>query len=174
MKASHALLCVFLCLFAPLREKPISANQQPTLDLDSPDFKLLLVKTSQTVAAFEPKNTPGFDFTPSDRLAQRSANRYHHLGDLLLRVRAGTSLGLWLTLDAGTFEKIAIDTKSNNVRVTLSRADHYTSRARLRIQQPARIAKVGTYAPRGDFVNERDAFTIPLGRSVTMIELGYK
>ena len=38
-------------------------------------------QTSQTVAALEPKTTPGFDFTPADRLAQRAANRYHHLGD---------------------------------------------------------------------------------------------
>jgi hypothetical protein len=83
-------------------------------------------------------------------------------------------LGLWLTLDAGTFEKIAIDSRSNIVRVTLSRADRYTPDARLRIQQPARIASIGAFAPRGDFVNERDAFTIPLGRSTTMIELATK
>ena len=92
------LLCVFLCAFASLREKPISAKQQPTLDLETPDFKLRLVKDSQTVAALEPKTAPGFDFTPSDRLAQRSANRYHHLGDLILSVRAGTP-GPWLHYD---------------------------------------------------------------------------
>jgi hypothetical protein len=80
-------------------------------------------------------------------------------------------LGLWLTLDAGTFERIAINTKSNIVRVTLSRADPFTHNARLRVQQPARIASVGTYAPRRNFVHERDAFTIPLGRSTTTIEL---
>ncbi|HEX3187777.1 MAG TPA: DUF5695 domain-containing protein [Pyrinomonadaceae bacterium] len=80
-------------------------------------------------------------------------------------------LGLWLTLDAGTFEQIAINTKSNVVRVTLSRADDYTPNARLGVQQPAKIARVGTYAPRRSFVNERGAFTIPLGRSTTMIEL---
>src|SRR6185295_15716997 len=97
MKTS-LLLCVFLCVFAPLRENPILATQQPTLDLDTPDFNLRLVKESQTVAALEPKRTPGFDFTPSDRLAQRSANRYHHLGDLILRVRTGTS-GPWLKYD---------------------------------------------------------------------------
>src|SRR5262245_56920973 len=85
------LLCVFLCAFAPLREKLVSANQQPTLDLETPDFKLRLVKDSQTVSVLEPKNTPGFDFTPSDRLAQRSTNRYHHLGDLILSVRTGSS-----------------------------------------------------------------------------------
>ena len=80
-------------------------------------------------------------------------------------------LGLWLALDAGTFENIAIDKRSNVVRVTLSRADSYTPNARLRVQQPAKNVRVGTYAPRGSFVNERDAFTIPLGRSTKVIEL---
>ncbi|HEX5604260.1 MAG TPA: DUF5695 domain-containing protein, partial [Pyrinomonadaceae bacterium] len=77
-------------------------------------------------------------------------------------------LRLWLTLDAGTFERVAINTRSNIVRVTLSRADRFTPNARLR------IASVGGYAPRGSFVKERDAFTIPLGRSTTTIELATK
>ena len=83
-------------------------------------------------------------------------------------------LGLWLTLDAGTFERIAINTKSNVVRITLSRADGFTPNARLRLRQPARIPSIGAYAPRQNFVNERDAFTIPLGRSTTLIELGHR
>jgi hypothetical protein len=77
-------------------------------------------------------------------------------------------LGLWLTLDAGTFERIVINTRSNIVQVTLSREDSFTPNARLR------IASVGTYAPRAKFVNERDAFTIPLKRSTTTIELATK
>ncbi len=80
-------------------------------------------------------------------------------------------LGLWLTLDAGTFESVAINTKSNVVRVTLSRADAFTPNARLRVQQPSRFIKHGPYVPRQNFVNERDAFTIPLSGSTTMIEL---
>ena len=80
-------------------------------------------------------------------------------------------LGLWLTLDAGTFERIAINTRTDAVRVTLSRSDSFTPNARLRIQQPARVAVAGTYAPRRRLVNERDAFTIPLSKSTTTIEL---
>ncbi|HKR10958.1 MAG TPA: DUF5695 domain-containing protein [Pyrinomonadaceae bacterium] len=83
-------------------------------------------------------------------------------------------LGLWLTLDAGTFETVAINTRSSVVRVTLSQANGFTPNARLRIQQPARIASVGIYTPRQRFVNERDAFTIPLGRSTTTIDLVHK
>ena len=92
------LLLILLCVFAPLREKSTLGLDHGYLDLDTPDFKLRLLKDSQTVAALEPKSTPGFDFTPSDRLAQRAANRYHHLGDLILRVRVGSS-GPWQKYD---------------------------------------------------------------------------
>ena len=80
-------------------------------------------------------------------------------------------LGLWLTLDAGTFQSVAINTKSKAVRVTLSPADAFTPHARLRVQQPAKPAGIGTFAPRQKLVNERDAFNISLGRSTTVIDL---
>jgi hypothetical protein len=75
-----------------------------TLDFDTPDFKLKLVKASQTIAALEPKSAPGFDFTPADRLSQREANGYHHLGDLILRVRTGGS-GPWQKYDTADSRK---------------------------------------------------------------------
>lgn len=52
--------------------------------------------------------------------------------------------------------------------------DSFTPNARLRLQQPARIAAIGTYAPRGEFVIERDAFRIPLGRPAMTIELNHR
>jgi hypothetical protein len=60
-----------------------------TVDIDTPDFTLTLVRSSQTVAALKPKNAGGFDFTPGDMLLQRSQNGYYHLGDLNVRVRTG-------------------------------------------------------------------------------------
>ena len=81
-----------------------TAQNTDYLDLDTPDFKLRLVKTSQTVAALEPKSTPGFDFTPADRLSQRAADGYHHLGDLIVRVRAGSS-GPWRNYDTAGSRK---------------------------------------------------------------------
>ena len=60
---------------------------QGYLDFDTPDFKLRLVKTSQTVAALQPKGAGGFDFTPADRLGSRLGNDYYHLGDLRFRLR---------------------------------------------------------------------------------------
>jgi hypothetical protein len=103
MNCSHAnaqrrkgLFLVLLCVFAPLREKSRPSFQY--LDLDTPDFRLSLDGTSQTIASLEPRQAPGFDFTPADRLAQRGANGYHHLGDLILRARAGIS-GPWRKYD---------------------------------------------------------------------------
>src|SRR6185503_2739662 len=73
------------------------------LDLDTPDFNLRLATASQTVAALEPKTTPGFDFTPADRLTQRAADRYHHLGDLILRARVGSAP--WRSYDTADARK---------------------------------------------------------------------
>jgi hypothetical protein len=70
---------------------------QGLLTLNTPDFTLTLVKSSQTIASLKPKSaqgTPNFDFTPGDQLVQRSQNGYYHLGDLDLRLRPGDS-GAW-------------------------------------------------------------------------------
>jgi hypothetical protein len=64
------------------------------LTLDTPQFTLKLVRSSQTVAALLPKGADGFDFTPGDRLVARSHDGYYHLGDLDLRLRTGKS-GAW-------------------------------------------------------------------------------
>ncbi len=61
------------------------------LKLDTPDFDLMLVRSSQTVAALKPKSAPDFDFTPGDLLVARSQNGYFHLGDLTLRLRSANS-----------------------------------------------------------------------------------
>ena len=66
--------------------------EQGTIDLDTPDFTLSLVRSSQTVAALKPKTAGGFDFTPGDLLVERSQNGYFHLGDIDLRLRTGTSV----------------------------------------------------------------------------------
>ena len=72
--------------------------EQGYLEFDTPDFKLKLVKASQTIAALEPKSTAGFDFTPGDRLERRAANGFHHLGDITFRVRSD-STGSWRDYD---------------------------------------------------------------------------
>src|SRR5215216_2375364 len=216
-------LCV-LCVSAVILAAPINNHrdaenaevaQRNHLEFDTPDFKLKLVEASQTVAALEPKSAAGFDFTPGDRLEKRAANGYHHLGDLTLRIRVGTS-GPWQKYDTAESRKpvepltpsgttlaaadlpadiplqitrswlvdnghlvLRFELKNKatqpvqlGVRITLSPANAFTPNARLRVQQPAKLPGVGIYVPRQKFVNERDAFTIPLGRSPISIELG--
>src|SRR6266566_7517490 len=64
---------------------------QGTVTLDTPEFTLDLVRSSQTVAGLKPKAAPAFDFTPGDLIVERSKDGYYHLGDLNLRVRIGSS-----------------------------------------------------------------------------------
>jgi hypothetical protein len=61
------------------------------IKLDTPEFNVMLVRSSQTVAALKPKVAPDFDFTPGDLLVARSQNGYFHLGDITLRLRSGNS-----------------------------------------------------------------------------------
>jgi len=80
-------------------------------------------------------------------------------------------VGLWLTLDAGTFESVEFNAKTRALRVDLSPTTAFTPQARLRIEQPAKISGVGTYHPRATFTYEREAFTIPLRAKETRVEL---
>jgi hypothetical protein len=79
--------------------------------------------------------------------------------------------GLWLTLDAGTFESVEVNTRTRAVRVELSAATPHTPQARLRVEQPAKTAGTGTYRPSGQFTLEREAFTVPLEAKTTWVEL---
>ena len=79
--------------------------------------------------------------------------------------------GLWLTLDAGTFESVEVNTKTNVVRIGLAPVTPSTPHARLRVEQPAKIAGVGTYNPRQQLTKEREAYTVPLKSGTTWMEL---
>jgi Family of unknown function (DUF5695) len=91
-----ALVCAVPAQRGPQRSAPAPGPmlEAGTITIDTPQFVLKLVRSSQTVAALEPKAAPGFDFTPADRLIERSQNGYYHLGDLDLRLRKGGA-GAW-------------------------------------------------------------------------------
>ena len=76
-------------------------------------------------------------------------------------------LGLWLTLDSGTFDSVEVDQKTHAVRVGLSAATPYGSQARVRVTQPAKVTGIGTYHPTKQFTVERDAFDVPLKQGGT-------
>jgi hypothetical protein len=86
----------FLAQDAKKKETPIPGPMlsQGTFDFDTPEFKLTLVRSSQTVAALRPKGADDFDFTPGDLLVSRSHDGYFHLGDITLRLRLG-NFGSW-------------------------------------------------------------------------------
>ena len=79
-------------------------------------------------------------------------------------------LGLWLTLDAGTFERIEVNSKTGEVRLGLSAATPFTTVARLNVEQPV-LLKAEVYRPKSPLVVERGAFIVPLGKDTTWISL---
>jgi hypothetical protein len=80
-------------------------------------------------------------------------------------------LGLWLTLDAGEIEAVELNPATGLVRVRLAPATTDTPNARLRVEQPASLTGVGTYAVAGTFATERGARVIPLGAQPTWVDL---
>jgi hypothetical protein len=81
-------------------------------------------------------------------------------------------LGLWLTLDAGTFDGVQLNPASHVVRLGLSAATPYVNQARLRISQAAKLPGVGTYRPVQPLTTARDAFEVPLKTGgITWVEL---
>lgn len=120
---------------------PTLGLEQGLVELDTPDFTLKLVKASQTIAALEPKGVPtytpspstgrgrggrgqaegppppppgplNFDFTPADRLAARAADGFHHLGDLTMRLRVGSS-GPWSNYDTAAQRKPVVPLRAS-------------------------------------------------------------
>ncbi|HZY73111.1 MAG TPA: DUF5695 domain-containing protein, partial [Edaphobacter sp.] len=80
-------------------------------------------------------------------------------------------LGLWLTLDAGKFTGAELDAETGSLRLMLAPRTEFTPAARLRIEQPAKIAGVGKVCPATVLESERGAWIVPLKRSDTEIEL---
>ena len=85
---------------ASAQERDLAADSIPTLGLDRGvqtlevgSMRLELVRASQTLAALQPADQGGFDFTPKDWLERRAGDGYFHLGDLTLRLRWEASEG---------------------------------------------------------------------------------
>jgi len=80
-------------------------------------------------------------------------------------------LGLWLTLDAGEFERVIMNLRTGTVRLRFAAATRTTPAARLRMNQPAKPGGVGSYHLKRQFKLERGAYVIPLGGASTAVEL---
>jgi hypothetical protein len=81
------------------------------------------------------------------------------------------SLGLWLTLDAGSFENVVLNPDTGVVRVGLAGATQTTPKGLLRIEQPAKISGVGSYHPVPGLQSQRGAYVVPLQKETTWLEL---
>jgi hypothetical protein len=79
--------------------------------------------------------------------------------------------GLWLTLDAGTFDAVELNARTGAVRIGLSPKTADVPVARLRVEQPAKISGVGSYKPARERKMDAGAFAIDLGPKTTWIEL---
>ncbi len=79
--------------------------------------------------------------------------------------------GLWLTLEAGRFADMKINTKDKTIRLGFAGATPHTRTARLCIEQPVKIEGVGLFTPSGNLVKERSAYVVPLESKITWVEL---
>ncbi len=80
-------------------------------------------------------------------------------------------MGLWLTLDAGKFDRVVLDTSRNTIVLFLERATGYTTHARLRVERPSGENKPVGFKPSKRYPVERDAYVIPLGDEAIRIDL---
>jgi len=80
-------------------------------------------------------------------------------------------VGLWLTLDAGQFDRLIWNGKTGALRIALAPLNQFTTQARLRIDQPAHFAGVGEFHPSGTSAKERGAYSVALSASKTWVEL---
>ena len=81
------------------------------------------------------------------------------------------SSGAWLTLDAGQFQEIEVNSKTGAIRIGLVPASEFLKSARLRIEQPAKMSGSANYRPAKTMQQERGAYVMPLGAGTTWIDL---
>lgn len=139
---------------------PTLGLDQGSIELDTPDFNLKLVKVSQTVAALEPKGADGFDFTPADQLEGRSTDGFHHLGDLTFRLRTG---------DSGPWQAYELHGKKwGRARLTVTYADGLRQSINYYVIKPAAqtVADMGRFLTTEQWFEDPDD---PFGRSPSVM-----
>src|SRR5712692_320798 len=81
------------------------------------------------------------------------------------------SAGVWLTLDAGKFEDIEVNSRTGAMRAGFSPATEFLRAARLRIEQPSKNSGAASYQPAKLLKQERGAHVIPIGQGTTWVDL---
>jgi hypothetical protein len=80
-----------------------------------------------------------------------------------------SQLGLWLSLDAGTFNTVIFNKTTGIVEVTLNAADEFTANAYLRLEQ-SNTTK-GKYKPTATYKEYNGALVIPLNQQLVKVAL---
>ncbi|MBB5353150.1 hypothetical protein HNR46_003404 [Haloferula luteola] len=81
-----------------------SVAESGAITKTTPAFEISFLESSQTLASLQPKGAGGFDFTPADWLKRRSADGFHHLGDLTFQVRVGRQPN-WQSFDTAAHRR---------------------------------------------------------------------
>ncbi|WP_124849351.1 DUF5695 domain-containing protein [Acidipila sp. EB88] len=78
-------------------------------------------------------------------------------------------LGLWITLDGGTVDRVRLNTRTQRVTLMLSPATQTVSTARLRLSVPADTSAHPRLS--GNFALDAGAWTVPLSSKETSVEV---
>jgi hypothetical protein len=78
-------------------------------------------------------------------------------------------LGLWVTLDAGTFQEVEL--RQDGVALTLSPGTQYTPEALLRVIQTTASRRGADLSPEQTLEMTRGAYVVPLGGEPTIVNL---
>jgi hypothetical protein len=120
---------------------PMLNGGRATLKTSSLTVELL--RSSGTVSRLSPSADPALDYTPGDRLQQRSADTFYHLGDLDLRVKTG---------DSG-WQDFSTAFERHPVSITASGASSFTADLTPTLPSNAPVHVVRTWAvENGDLV----------------------
>lgn len=76
-------------------------------------------------------------------------------------------VGLWLTLDAGTFKSVSFNPKTKEVRIELDKSNEFTPKAYLRIES----SEGNKYTTEGLIQNERGTFEVQLAKEPVLVKL---
>ncbi len=68
---------------------PVLNLEKGTSEFETANFRLGVLNSTQTVAFLRTNDEEAFDYTPGDRLQERSSNGFYHLGDLNIGLRTG-------------------------------------------------------------------------------------
>jgi len=119
-----------------------------------------LLRYSGTVAQLSPRADPTIDYTPGDRLKERSADTFYHLGDLDLRLRPEGTSG-WTDYSTAYRRK--------SVRVLRSDATHFVADLSPTLPDGIPVRVVRTWSVEGGDIVLRFSLT---NSTTTAVHLG--